>query len=229
MLPPGGPGDSILEMGSYLQLTPALRYRLGYGEVRGCYYGPAGRTERREVTSDGQSFACLIDHFDASKDPFPYPDASFSAVLCGEVIEHLPDDPMHLMSEVNRILRLGGHLLLTTPNIASLRAIAAILQGHHPSLFPAYILPARPGEESEARHSREYAPREIGMLLRDAGFETLRLETGEFLDQPHPEHAWVAHLLARYRLPEDLRGDGIYALGRKIGPVKDRRPRWLYS
>ena len=41
--PPGGPDDRILEMGSYLQITPALETRLGYGEVRGCYYGPAGK------------------------------------------------------------------------------------------------------------------------------------------------------------------------------------------
>src|SRR5262249_29439942 len=40
--PPGGPCDRILEMGAYLQITPALRRQLGYGEVRGCYYGPAG-------------------------------------------------------------------------------------------------------------------------------------------------------------------------------------------
>ncbi len=230
MTPPGGPSDSILEMGAYLQITPALRFKLGYGEVRGCYYGERGRTDRKEVRlADGESFVCDIDHFDASRDPFPYPGESFSTVLCCEVIEHLPDDPMHLMSEANRILRPGGHLLVTTPNIASLRAIAAVLQGHHPGLFPAYILPPQPGVESDARHNREYAPREIRMLFRDAGFEVVRLETGEFLDQPHPEFGWVAHLLSRYRLPEDLRGDGIYALGRKTGPVRDRRPAWLYQ
>jgi hypothetical protein len=26
-----------------------------------------------------------------------------------------------------------------------------------------------------------------------------------------------------------LRGDGIYALGRKTGPVKERYPEWLYA
>ena len=45
--PPGGPDDRILEMGAYLQITPALKTKLGYGEVRGCYYGPAGHVEHR--------------------------------------------------------------------------------------------------------------------------------------------------------------------------------------
>ena len=42
---------------------------LGYGEVRGCYYGKLGRSDHRTVTSaEGETFACEIDHFDAEKD-----------------------------------------------------------------------------------------------------------------------------------------------------------------
>jgi len=227
--PPGGPSDRILEMGAYLQITPALRTKLGYGEVRGCYYGRPGRTEHRVVTSaEGEPFACEIDLFDAEKDRFPYPDGHFSTVLCCELIEHLSEDPMHLMSEASRILKPGGHLVLTTPNAAGLRGISAILQGYHPGFFHAYIRPAESGEV-EARHNREYTPREIHKLLENSGFEVALLETGEFRDLPHPEYGWVLHLLARYRLETELRGDGIYAVGRKAGPVKQRYPGWLYS
>jgi hypothetical protein len=70
---------------------------------------------------------------------------------------------------------------------------------------------------------------EVQHLLTDAGFEVLRLETGEFLEEPHPEFAWINHLLDRYRVHRTLRGDGIYTLGRKIGPLKQRWPEWLYS
>ena len=228
--PPGGPEDRVLEMGAYLQITPALRTKLGYGEVRGCYYGKLGRSDRREVTSEnGETFACTIDHFDAEKDRFPYPDGHFSTVLCGELIEHLFEDPMHLMSEINRILKPGGHLVLTTPNVASLRAISAILQGYHPGFFHAYIKPADGSGEVDARHNREYAPREVHLLFENSGFEVTLLETGEFRDEPHPEFGWIDHLLDRYRLSKELRGDGIYAVGRKTGAVKERYPGWLYS
>jgi glycosyltransferase involved in cell wall biosynthesis/SAM-dependent methyltransferase len=228
--PPGGPCDRILEMGAYLQITPALRTKLGYGQVRGCYYGKLGRTDHREVTSEqGEAFACEIDHFDAEKDPFPYPDGHFSTVLCCELLEHLFEDPMHLMGEINRILKPGGHLVLTTPNVASLRAISAILQGYHPGFFHAYIKPPEGSDEVDARHNREYAPREIHQLLENSGFEVTLLETGEFRDEPHPEFGWITHLLERYRLATELRGDGIYAVGRKTGGVKERYPGWLYS
>jgi glycosyltransferase involved in cell wall biosynthesis/SAM-dependent methyltransferase len=228
--PPGGPRDRVLEMGAYLQITPALKTRLGYGEVRGCYFGPAGRIEHRSVTSsEGEEFTCDIELFDAERDRFPYDDAYFSTVLCCELIEHLTSDPMHMLGEISRILKMGGHLVLTTPNLASLRAIYAILEGYHPGFFPAYIRPRAEGEEPEARHNREYTPREVAMLFVDSGFEVMLLDTGPFRGEPKPEHEWVKNLLARYQLSQDLRGDGIYAVGRKIRSEVRRYPDWLYQ
>jgi glycosyltransferase involved in cell wall biosynthesis/SAM-dependent methyltransferase len=229
LTPSGGLDDRVLEMGAYLQITPALKTRLGYGEVRGCYFGPQGQTDHRSVTSEnGEDFRCGIDLFDAEKDRFPYDDGYFSTVLCCELIEHLPSDPMHMMCEINRILKPGGTLVLTTPNVASARAVSAILQGFHPMLFPAYIRP-NPSGETEARHSREYSPREVKDLLENSGFEVATLETGPFRDEPKPEYAWVEHLLERYILPKEHRGEGIYAVGRKRRGVRERYPTWLYA
>src|ERR1039457_6441395 len=227
--PPGGPEDRILEMGAYLQITPALRSKLGYGCVRGCYYGPAGKIDRRSaISTEGETFDCEIDLFNAEKDPFPYPDGHFSTVLCCELIEHLTEDPMHLMSEVNRIVKPGGHLVLTTPNIGSLGGIAAILEGYHPGIFTAYIRPRAAGEV-EARHNREYTPKEIERLLLNSAFTVTLIETGPFRQTTRPEEGWVLNMLERFELPKDLRGDAIYAVGRKTGGVRQRFPDWLYS
>ena len=228
--PPGDKSKSILEMGSYMQITPALKYKLGYGYVRGCYYGKPGIIDHKSIESDlGEKFECAIDHFDAEKDVYPYADESFDTVLCCELLEHLHDDPMFMMCEINRILKPGGHVLVTTPNIGSLRALSAILQGYHPGFFPAYIHPRSEGAEAAPRHNREYMPMELQLLYDDSGFETTSVETGEFLDEPHPEFGWIEHLLDRYQLPKTLRGDGIYALGKKVSPPKQRYPEWLYA
>jgi len=230
LTPAGSVEQRALEMGAYLQITPSLKTKLGYGDVRGCYYGRAGTTEHREVAAaNGESFTCEVDLFDAEKDLYPYPDGHFHTVLCCELIEHLTVDPMFMMSEINRITVEGGHLVLTTPNIASMRGINAILAGYHPGLFPAYIKPPEPGKEPDARHNREYTAREIYRLLNDAGFTVTHLETGPFREEPHPEYLWIEHLLKRYGMPSDLRGEGIYIVGRKTGPVRSRRPEWLYS
>jgi len=121
--PKGEREDRILEMGAYLQMTPLLRTKLGYGEVRGCYFGPAGHIDHKAVTSaGGERFECAIDLFDRGRDPFPYPDGYFTTVLCCELLEHLAADPdAHDGGDQPRpqAWRLA---VLTTPNLASLRA-----------------------------------------------------------------------------------------------------------
>ena len=135
---------------------------------------------------------------------------------------------MHLMSEVNRILKPSGSFVLTTPNISSLRAIDAILRGYHPGFFHAYIKPAAAGEV-DARHNREYTPAEVQLLLTNSGFEVTLLETGAFREAPKPELRWVESLLERYHMNTANRGDGIYAVGRKTGAIHKRWPEWLYA
>jgi hypothetical protein len=36
-------------------------------------------------------------------------------------------------------------------------------------------------------------------------------------------------MLEQYNLDTGLRGEGVYAVGRKTGPVRDRYPSWLYT
>lgn len=227
--PPGTAEDRILEMGAYMHITPALKTRLGYGEVRGSYLGKLGNfTEREARSRDEETFACLIDHFDAEKDRYPYPDGLFATVLCCELLEHLYDDPMHMMAEVNRVLRTGGHLVLSTPNICSIRAIGAALLGYHPGLFHQYVRPDKDGN-IDPRHAREYAPRDVHALLEAAGFSIELLETGPYLEQPDLDQEWVRKLLERHELSSHLRGDVIYGIGKKTGPVKSRYPPELYT
>ncbi len=44
----------------------------------------------------------------------PVEDASFDAVMCTEVLEHVPD-PVAALKELNRVLKPGGYLLITAP------------------------------------------------------------------------------------------------------------------
>jgi ubiquinone/menaquinone biosynthesis C-methylase UbiE len=44
----------------------------------------------------------------------PEPDASFDAILCVEVLEHLPN-PVLALQEFSRLLRSGGKLIITAP------------------------------------------------------------------------------------------------------------------
>lgn len=44
----------------------------------------------------------------------PIPDAQFDVVLCTEVLEHVPD-PTGSINEMNRILKKGGIMIITSP------------------------------------------------------------------------------------------------------------------
>jgi glycosyltransferase involved in cell wall biosynthesis/SAM-dependent methyltransferase len=228
LTPPDTGDGRILEMGCYLQITPALRNVLGYGEVRGSYLGSPGRDLRVAEARDGECFECVIDTFDAEKDVFPYPKDHFDTVLCCELIEHLQRDPMWMMSEIHRVLKPGGVLLLTTPNIASLRSVCCVLRGQHPGFYTAYPNPSHDLADNP-KHAREYTPAEISQLLTAAGFIPDHIETGSYGDALLPEAQWAVNLLTSLKQPMELRGDCIYALGRKGTLPRDFRPSWLYD
>lgn len=51
--------------------------------------------------------------------PLPFPDGRYDVVLLTEVIEHL-ESHAGILHEISRILRPGGHLVLSTPNLQRL-------------------------------------------------------------------------------------------------------------
>ncbi len=73
------------------------------------------RARGYEVTSvDVEPLFAECIQVDANQ-RLPFADDSFDLIWCSEVIEHL-EDPAHSLSELRRIARPGGILLLTTPN-----------------------------------------------------------------------------------------------------------------
>jgi 2-polyprenyl-3-methyl-5-hydroxy-6-metoxy-1,4-benzoquinol methylase len=58
----------------------------------------------------------------------PFPDGSFDVILCGDLIEHLRD-PQRFLGRTRPLLRSGGRLVLTTPNVANWTIRAGLLLG----------------------------------------------------------------------------------------------------
>jgi len=54
-----------------------------------------------------------------SVESIPFPDNTFDSVICTQVLEHVVH-PERAMSELNRVLRSGGMLLLTIPQACEL-------------------------------------------------------------------------------------------------------------
>jgi SAM-dependent methyltransferase len=221
--PAASADDKLLELGSLLHLAPALVKYCGYHEVLCSDFWDSDEKLSMEVVTqvDGKDrYNFELRNFNVECDVFPYPDGYFRTVLCCELIEHLQHDPMHMLWECNRVLEPGGFLLLTTPNIASCRAIEGLLVGCTPYLFPQYNL-----TDVVDQHNREYAPYEVGVALAAAGFKMVELETEDVWLRSNPA---ILDLLKQVQISTDLRGDNIFALARKDGPPLERHPKELY-
>lgn len=226
LIPKGNAESRILELGCYMQMTPALRGLLGYGEVSGAYMGSAGGWHRSTVTAaDGEEFTCRIDLFNCEVDRYPYGDEHFDTVICCELLEHLERDPMHMMSEIHRVLKTNGILVLTTPNAVSLRALRAVVAGIHPNLFSKYVVPTL---LPETRHAREYTPRELMRLFADAGFSIQFIDTSPYGERPGI-YRWITQAIGWAKGLSRLREDCVYVVGQKTNAVATRYPAWLYE
>jgi GT2 family glycosyltransferase/glycosyltransferase involved in cell wall biosynthesis len=143
-------------------------------------------------------------------------------VLCCEILEHLHTDPMGLLAEINRILKPGGILLLTTPNLASAHAVQETMCGGSPYAYGKFELGGKPTD----RHNREYTATEVGHMALAGGFGISTLRTFDFYWPGKPE-TFVA--LAARGYPIAGRGDATFLLARKQSAVKERYPEELYA
>lgn len=112
-------------------------------------------------------FSCTC--FDAERDRFPYGDNTFDLVTWCEVIEHLTENPVHTLSEIHRVLKPGGSLVLSTPNASRADSIVNLLMGRN--IYDPYHLGA---PLKGSRHSREYTLPELRELLEGCGFKIAR-------------------------------------------------------
>ena len=116
----------------------------------------------------------------------PFAAGSADAVLFSEVVEHLVD-PDAARDENRRILRPGGHLMLSTPNLAAWYNRGLLLAGVQPVFSEVSLrgIHGRPGKEVVG-HLRLYTARALKEFVAASGFTVVRLEGAPFHGVPRP-------------------------------------------
>ena len=191
-------------------------------DQHGLWEGPNPyRQSIRAHSAAHPGFDIRLEAANSERDPWPYDDASFDLVTGMEILEHLALDPYFTFAEANRVLKPGGHLLLTTPNVTSHRGVWKMLNGIAPYSFGIFV----PSGGVYGRHNREYSPRELPELGQAAGFETVSLSTVDVYDRKIDPG--TAELLVTRGDDLGLRGETIFYLARKTGDPTGA-PRRLY-
>ncbi len=157
-----------LELGSPpFHITLLLQKLRNYDLELSAY--PKG--ESREFTHTiespeyGETYTFTCACFDAETERFPYGDNSFDLVVWSEVIEHLTENPVHTLGEIHRVLKPGGCVVISTPNVCRADNVLDMLIGRN--IYDPYHLGS---VLKGSRHSREYTYQELVGLVEGCGY-----------------------------------------------------------
>lgn len=170
--------SSLLDVGCWDGGT-TIEYARAAGGAR--TYGvevfaePASQAQRRGVS---------VSVMDLERDRFPWPDQSMDLVICNQVFEHLKNVWLP-MSEIARVLRVGGHLVFSIPNLASLHNRALLAVGLQPTSIRTF-----------GPHVRGFTLGQITEFLKaDGVFRLRRVAAAGFYPLPA---SWARPLAAAF-------------------------------
>lgn len=154
----------ILEFGSLPPILTDCLSRCGY-DITGLDLDPT----RFQSYIDNHQLKIETCDFETSRIPFE--GDSFDAVIFNEVFEHLRINPIATFREIKRVLKKGGTLMLSTPNLISWKGLYHILvKGRMaPDIYTEFHKLEALGHMG---HIRLYSPLEVVNFLNRMGFQT---------------------------------------------------------
>jgi SAM-dependent methyltransferase len=161
-------------------------------------------------------------------EPLPFADGAFDAVVSLEGIEHLLS-PARCLAEFCRVLRPGGRLVLTTPNVNNLQSRWHYLVGGRFSGFrPLTRRALAGGRETVAHVTPPYLPTIAYALSRHGvtveHLEVTMVRTRQWLALPAAVPLWLASRRAPAGTLARALGSFTLLLGRNVVVQGVKRP-----
>jgi SAM-dependent methyltransferase len=157
------------------------------------------------ASADAARRGIEVARLDLEAERFPWPDECVDVVVCNQVLEHLKNIWLP-MSEMHRVLRPGGHAILSVPNLASLHNRVLLAFGRQPTAMRLF-----------GPHVRGYTLREFVALVERGGAYQVERRLGVgFYPVPSP---WSAPLSALW--PGGSHTFVVQARKQAAGPLLD--------
>jgi SAM-dependent methyltransferase len=117
---------------------------------------------------------------------FPFKTASFDYVVCLEGIEHL-ENPHRLVREMNRVLKLGGKCVLSTPNVLSIRSRLSYLFYGYPNYFHLMVdIDPGTGAERKIDHINPITFLKLRYIAAQCGFKVEQVAANRLQGKSSP-------------------------------------------
>ncbi len=166
----------------------------------------ASRHCRRYVGADAVRYEhfpsdCQFIETDLNKTPFPFEGGKADLVLAIETIEHL-ENPRSLLSEMTRIARPGGWIMVSTPNQLSFLSLVTLVCKRRFSAFQDSHYPA---------HITALLETDLVNIAREVGLKDIAIEyseEGRIILTPLKYPHFISRMLPR------LCSDNILLVGR---------------
>ncbi|MBT9151465.1 MAG: putative methyltransferase YcgJ [candidate division WS2 bacterium] len=176
----------ILDVGAGGGVIPLVLRRIGYEcsaidtweEYSKVYDNRMGIKE--DIIERLQRNGIRVEYCDIQKERFPFEDDSFDIVLLLDVIEHLHSSPKKPLKEIRRVLNKNGIIILTTPNLGTLKNRLFVLAGQSNYTDLSHWYHGDPF----FGHAREYTPGEVKDMLTWEGFSVRRADLSNCLQMP---------------------------------------------
>jgi SAM-dependent methyltransferase len=110
---------------------------------------------------------------DLETDRLPYEDETFDLAVFTETLEHIPRSPYAILGEIKRVLKRGGVLLFSVPNLSSLNNRIRLLLGKN-------ILSVERFHSDSFGHFREFNLSEVTYMFRQIGMEVIAAEYASY-------------------------------------------------
>lgn len=140
-------------------------------------------------------------------EPLPMENDSVDAIICNEVFEHMRHNLIFTFKEAHRVLKPGGELHITTPNLLSAQGYYNLLvrQLGYSCADDLFHEWNKIEEIGHMGHVREYTSREVSLFLTKVGFKVERVNF--FSLPPKGRHQKFFHQFGRIlpRLKQNMR------------------------